>query len=250
MSKKEEVTEALIVQENDLLPTMVMGIDAMKAMHNEKMAFIKDVMVDGHDYGKIPGCGDKPTLLKPGAEKLLQVYGLGSKMERVSETSMEEVKRYEVCYKCSVFRKNTGMVVAECEGSVCSEEKVFWQKSPQRMKNTMRKMAQKRAFVGAALFATGCSDVFTQDIEDMTEDTHTTQRTPSPTPAPQPSNPKVIELQNKIADIVKENNIAVDRVKEIILAVTNDPKAKLRNVQAEFLLELILTDVINLTKGE
>lgn len=27
-------------------------------------------MKDGEHYGKIPGCGDKPTLLKPGAEKL------------------------------------------------------------------------------------------------------------------------------------------------------------------------------------
>jgi len=245
---KEEATEALVVQENDLLPKMVMGIESMKAMHDEKMAFIKDVMVDGHDYGKIPGCGDKPTLLKPGAEKLLQVYGLGSKMERMSETDMNETKRYEVCYKCSVFRKNTGMVVAECEGSVCSEEKGFWQKTPQRMKNTMRKMAQKRAFVGAALFATGCSDVFTQDIEDMPE-THETHETPKPNAIPQ-SSPKIIELQNKIGKIVEENELAVDKVKEIILAVTGDPKAKLRNVQSEFLLEIILTDVIKLKEKE
>jgi hypothetical protein len=34
------------------------------------------VMKDGTHYGKVPGCGDKPTLLKPGAEKLLFVFGL------------------------------------------------------------------------------------------------------------------------------------------------------------------------------
>ncbi len=34
-------------------------------------------------------------------------------------------------------------------------------------KNTIMKMAQKRAFVGAMLIATGASEFFTQDIEDM-----------------------------------------------------------------------------------
>lgn len=35
------------------------------------------------------------------------------------------------------------------------------------IKNTIMKMAQKRAFVGAILLATGASEFFTQDIEDM-----------------------------------------------------------------------------------
>ena len=35
------------------------------------------------------------------------------------------------------------------------------------LKNTIMKMAQKRAFVGAVLIATGASEFFTQDIEDM-----------------------------------------------------------------------------------
>lgn len=35
------------------------------------------------------------------------------------------------------------------------------------LKNTIMKMAQKRAFVGAMLMATGASEFFTQDVEDM-----------------------------------------------------------------------------------
>ena len=35
------------------------------------------------------------------------------------------------------------------------------------LKNTIMKMAQKRAFVGAILLATGASEFFTQDVEDM-----------------------------------------------------------------------------------
>lgn len=32
------------------------------------------VMHDGEHFGKVPGCGDKPTLLKPGAEKLAMTF--------------------------------------------------------------------------------------------------------------------------------------------------------------------------------
>lgn len=37
---------------------------------------MKSVMRDGEHYGKIPGCGDKPSLLKPGAEKLMFTFRL------------------------------------------------------------------------------------------------------------------------------------------------------------------------------
>jgi hypothetical protein len=37
---------------------------------------MKAVMKDGEHYGKIPGCGDKPSLLKPGAEKLMFTFRL------------------------------------------------------------------------------------------------------------------------------------------------------------------------------
>lgn len=38
--------------------------------------------------------------------------------------------------------------------------------NPLDMKNTLEKMADKRALVAATLIATGCSDLFTQDIEE------------------------------------------------------------------------------------
>ena len=47
---------------------------------HDRMALIKDclktAMVKGIDYGLIPGCGDRPTLLKPGAEKVLVMFRL------------------------------------------------------------------------------------------------------------------------------------------------------------------------------
>ena len=38
--------------------------------------------------------------------------------------------------------------------------------NPHSLKNTLEKMADKRALVAATLIATGCSDLFTQDIEE------------------------------------------------------------------------------------
>jgi hypothetical protein len=37
---------------------------------------MKSVMRENEHYGKIPGCGDKPSLLKPGAEKLMFTFRL------------------------------------------------------------------------------------------------------------------------------------------------------------------------------
>jgi hypothetical protein len=39
-------------------------------------SIMKDVMQEGQHYGVIPGCGDKPSLLKPGAEKLMFTFRL------------------------------------------------------------------------------------------------------------------------------------------------------------------------------
>lgn len=45
-----------------------------------QVALIQNIMStamkEGEHYGKIPGCGDKPTLLKPGAEKLCMTFRL------------------------------------------------------------------------------------------------------------------------------------------------------------------------------
>lgn len=244
MEKENEVQSAEIValEDNDvnsnvLVPKMVMSVDRMKTMHEEKRMFITSVLVENHDYGKIPGAGNKPSLWKPGAEKLLQVYGFGSLMTKTEESSIDEPSRYEVTYKCQVIHKSTGNIVSECEGSVCSEEKRHWTKSPRIQKNAMRKMAQKRAFVGAALLATGCSDSFTQDLEDMREhlDIKQTQpkasvTTPKPIAATSESQ-DIIEVRSTIKQMYILYDIPVDTMKEIMLTVTGDPKLKIDNIK-------------------
>jgi hypothetical protein len=61
-------------------PTFFMPIvDVQQAMQRRQLveAFAKNVMIDGTDYGAIPGTdGKKKTLLKPGAEKLTSFFGM------------------------------------------------------------------------------------------------------------------------------------------------------------------------------
>lgn len=51
---------------------------------HEQLEFIKAVMAremkEGHDYGKVPGCGDKPGLFQPGAQKLCLTFRLSPKV--------------------------------------------------------------------------------------------------------------------------------------------------------------------------
>ncbi len=50
--------------------------EAMKAQVALIQDVMKSVMRDGEHFGKIPGCGDKPTLLQPGAQKLIMTFRL------------------------------------------------------------------------------------------------------------------------------------------------------------------------------
>ena len=74
MMMEAKTMEVVPVQEPQLpapLPTQAV-IQHVAAIQD----IMRKVMKDGEHYGKIPGCGDKPTLLKPGAEKLAMTFRL------------------------------------------------------------------------------------------------------------------------------------------------------------------------------
>lgn len=74
-------SEALVVQQ----PAQVGKALSIEELH-EQLAFIRQVMAremqEGLDYGKIPGCGDKPGLFQPGAQKLLLTFQLTPHVKR------------------------------------------------------------------------------------------------------------------------------------------------------------------------
>lgn len=55
------------------LPNIVISSAESKQRIDELKIFVQDVMVKGVDYGLVHGFS-KPTLLKPGAEKLCDVF--------------------------------------------------------------------------------------------------------------------------------------------------------------------------------
>lgn len=55
---------------------MPLSAPQIQAQVNLIQEVMKAVMKDGEHYGIIPGCGDKPSLLKPGAEKLMFTFRL------------------------------------------------------------------------------------------------------------------------------------------------------------------------------
>ena len=125
---------------------------------------IQKTLHQGHDFGIIPGTG-KPTLLKPGAEKILMMMGLRSEFEIVDSTRDFEKGFFQYQVRCKLLRGNT--VITEGLGACNTREKKYMKMDPYTMDNTVLKMAKKRALVDAALLVASLSDVFTQDLEDI-----------------------------------------------------------------------------------
>lgn len=65
--------------------------------------------------------------------------------------------------------------------------------NPAAQKNTIRKMAQKRAFVSAILMSTGASEFFTQDLEDIVEDVPYNEEKAAPTAKDQDDSMKAFD---------------------------------------------------------
>lgn len=104
--------------------------------HNTLVLFMQRSLRDGFDYGKIPGCGDKPILFKPGAEKIATLFGLRESLERVEtvkdwtgQTFGEPFFSFE--YKCTL-RNREGQVIAECFGSCNSWEEKYRYRTAER----------------------------------------------------------------------------------------------------------------------
>lgn len=153
------------------LPNIVLSSTASKQRIEELQEFVQEVMIKGIDYGLIHGFS-KPTLLKPGAEKLCDVFGFSKTAEVVNRIEQWEsgIFAYEV--KTTLIRKDNGVVEAEGLGACNSKEASFQQQDPYTIVNTVLKMAKKRALIDAVLSATRSSGLFTQDIEDFPKQTN------------------------------------------------------------------------------
>ena len=199
----------------------VMDVSMARERLMQFQQFVKEYLVENEDFGIIPGT-PKPTLLKPGADKLCELYGLADDYEVTQRTEDFEKGLFDYEVKCVLMSKAGGFLVSTGLGSCNSYEKKYRWRDAQRqcpncgketiikgkeeygggwlcyakkggcgakfadndpqitsqtvgkvqnedvadLKNTILKMAKKRAKIDATLSATRSSGVFTQDIED------------------------------------------------------------------------------------
>ena len=155
-----------IIESADVFPDFAASPEQITQRTEMLRDYVKNHMTVGEDYGVIPG-GNKPTLFKPGAEKLNAVFGL-SPMVEVSnrvENWDDGFVAYEM--KVTLLNKRTGVIEAEGIGSCNSRERRYKNQDAAGIANTVLKMAKKRALVDATLSATRASGMFTQDLEDI-----------------------------------------------------------------------------------
>lgn len=162
--------------------------------------FVQSQLISDVDYGKIPGVA-KPSLWKPGAEKISARYLVRPHI--VKEEKTEDWDKGLFCFDTTVElrRIDSDVIMGEGVGSCNSYEEKYrytWlskaklgdrtdyvesrnkkgrygeyteykveRKDLASIRNTVQKMAFKRAFVAAALTLSCASQIFTQDVEDF-----------------------------------------------------------------------------------
>lgn len=140
-------------------------VEEAKSFDDEMNRFIDTVLIAGVDFGIIPNC-KKPTLLKSGAEKILNYLGLIARTEITNRVEDYSVGFFSYEAKVYLIDYN-GVVKGEGLGITNTREGKYAKTNGYAVQNTVLKMAKKRALVDAALNVGNLSARFTQDIEDM-----------------------------------------------------------------------------------
>jgi len=187
MTEVIDVEATDMVTLTDYIPEIRRTPEQVKASIESLEALLRDHMRDKIDYGTIPGT-PKPSLYKAGAERLARFFGLGARVEQIRATERWPEEEADKGFLLYTYRVGIGPItpngvvpIAWCEGSANSRERKFAKVPIYDAANTLQKMAQKRAYVGAVLMATNTSDFFSQDLEDLPPEL-INKHAPIPTP--------------------------------------------------------------------
>lgn len=154
------------------------GLTRRRTNHAALMAWVRDALVDGTDFGKIhvvsrskcqagkdcknPAHFSKSSLFKPGAEKICGMLGVTVRyptLQDYERVALTGANLSQIIIRCEIVDAS-GRVVADGVGArILSQDYGDINKS--------LKMAEKSAHIDATLRMAGLSEVFTQDIEDM-----------------------------------------------------------------------------------
>jgi hypothetical protein len=113
----------------DLVPV---SPEALQRQVNAIQEAMKQVMEEGVHYGKVPGCGDKPALFKPGAEKINLLFRLVP--EFIFETITLPNGHFEIITTCYLHVGNLkGQVVGQGIGSCSTMETKYRYRNGERV---------------------------------------------------------------------------------------------------------------------
>lgn len=116
--KDAEFTEHRTTALATINPTgALMSPKDIKLQINQIQEMMQAAMQDGQHYGTIPGCGDKPTLLQPGAHKLALMFGFAPEYA-ITQTDLPAGHR-EYNVRCKLHHRATEQFIGEGVG-VCS----------------------------------------------------------------------------------------------------------------------------------
>jgi len=157
---QEAVNQSLSIIDN----VSIQQVQATMQKITQFQKVVQSTLHQNHDYGIVPGT-DKPTLLKPGAEKILMMMGLRSEFEIVDSTRDWKEGFFQYQVRCKLYKGD--VLITEGLGCCNTKERKYLKQDPYTLDNTVLKMAKKRALVDATLLVASLSDIFTQDLEDM-----------------------------------------------------------------------------------
>lgn len=126
--------ELALIDRSQFMPAMT--IESAVDRFNSLVEFVSRVLRKDVDYGVIPGTG-KPTLLKPGAEKLTTFFGLSTRfqlIERIEDWSGAGhggEPFFYYMYRCQLSRGD--LLIAESDGSCNSRESKYRYREAQRV---------------------------------------------------------------------------------------------------------------------
>jgi hypothetical protein len=238
MSDKNEIMAA---------QPQIMGVTDVAVRIGMVQEVMQSIMKKDTHYGVIPGCGDKPSLLQPGAQVLGVTFGIyadpighdiidlpNGHREVRTHVAMKRLDNDRIVSHgfgvCSTMEKKYRFTKGESKVTDKQVPKAYWDAkktdpkkaqeliggaghgtkkvdgawfitegsdekventNPADYFNTVDKISFKRAYVHGTINATACSDIFTQDVEDMADVIRNeSQFEVSPAPYNKPEEPK------------------------------------------------------------
>lgn len=194
---KRDTSEVVDMESINIQP---LSAKEVKAQVNLIQQVMQEVMIKDTHYGVVPGCGNKPTLLKAGAEKLASTFriALEPHVERI-----EDADSITFIVTTKAFGPSGNYLGSGVGMASTKEEKYQWRKAVNDMEydatpedkkrlkygsknnqdyvikqiktnpfdvaNTVLKIGAKRSGIEIILKVTAASDIFTQDLEDDPE---------------------------------------------------------------------------------